>query len=75
MPQARTPFTKVPCRQAESLLLDQTHFALDAQSFAAFQALLDKPPAPTDRLRRTLSASAPWELASTPSPACGRGLG
>jgi uncharacterized protein (DUF1778 family) len=53
------------CRQAEDVLLDQTYFALDAESFAAFQALLDKPPAPTDRLRRTLNARAPWEPAKT----------
>jgi uncharacterized protein (DUF1778 family) len=51
------------CRQAEDVLLDQTYFALDAKSFAAFQAMLDKPPAPTDRLRRTLNARAPWEPA------------
>jgi uncharacterized protein (DUF1778 family) len=48
------------CRQAEDVLLDQTYFTLDATRFAAFQALLDKPPAPTDRLRRTLKAPAPW---------------
>jgi uncharacterized protein (DUF1778 family) len=60
MPQARTPFTKTACGQAENLLLDQTYFALDADCFAALQALLDKPPTPTDRLRRTLNASAPW---------------
>jgi uncharacterized protein (DUF1778 family) len=35
------------CRQAEEVLLDQTYFALDAKGFAAFQALLDAPPAPT----------------------------
>ena len=51
------------CRQAEDVLLDQTYFALDAKSFAAFQAMLDKPPAPSDRLRRTLNARAPWESA------------
>ena len=49
------------CRQAEDVLLDQTYFALDTKNFAAFQALLDKPPAPTDRLRRTLAARAPWD--------------
>lgn len=49
------------CRQAEDVLLDQTYFALDAKGFAAFQALLDTPPAPTDRLRRTMKASVPWE--------------
>ena len=52
------------CRQAEDVLLDQTYFALDAKSFAAFQAMLDKPPAPTDRLRRTLKARAPWDTAA-----------
>lgn len=51
------------CRQAENVLLDQTYFAIDTKSFAAFQAMLDQPPAPTDRLRRTLKAGAPWETA------------
>jgi uncharacterized protein (DUF1778 family) len=50
------------CRQAEDVLLDQAYFALDAQGFAAFQALLDAPPAATDRLRRTLRARAPWDM-------------
>ena len=49
------------CRQAEDVLLDQTYFALDSEKMAAFQALLDNPPAPSDRLRRLLNASAPWE--------------
>jgi uncharacterized protein (DUF1778 family) len=55
------------CRQAEDVLLDQTFFTLDAKSFAGFQALLDKPPAPTDRLRRTLQASAPWDTPASTS--------
>jgi uncharacterized protein (DUF1778 family) len=49
------------CRQAEDVLLDQTYFALDAKRFAALQAMLDTPPPPTDRLRRTLKAPAPWD--------------
>lgn len=49
------------CRQAEDVLLDQTYFALDAKQFAAFQAMLDKPPAPTDRLCRTLISPLPWK--------------
>ena len=57
------------CRQAEDVLLDQTYFTLDAQGLAAFQALLDQPPAPTDRLRRTLQAQAPWDTAG---PATGK---
>ena len=49
------------CRQAEDVLLDKTYFALDAKGFAAFQDMLDNPPAPTDRLRRTLRSKAPWD--------------
>ena len=60
------------CRQAEDVLLDQTYFALDAKSFAAFQAMLDKPPAPTDRLRRTLNARAPWETKTNMAAATGK---
>lgn len=42
----------------------QTYFALEAKDFAAFQAMLDRPPAPTERLRRTLKARAPWDTAA-----------
>jgi uncharacterized protein (DUF1778 family) len=50
------------CREAENVLLDQAYLGLSEQKFAAFQALLDNPPEVSDRLRRTLSAKAPWEL-------------
>ena len=60
------------CRQAEEVLLDQTYFALDAKSFTAFRAMLDKPPAPTDRLRRTLAARAPWDTAASTRKAIGQ---
>jgi uncharacterized protein (DUF1778 family) len=56
------------CIQAEDVLLDQTYFALDAQAFAAFQDMLDNPPAPTDRLRRTLHAPLPWAKPGTAAP-------
>ena len=49
------------CRHAEDVLLDQTYFALDSEKMAAFQAMLDNPPPPSDRLRRLLNAPAPWE--------------
>jgi uncharacterized protein (DUF1778 family) len=49
------------CREAEDVLLDQVYFLLDAQAFARFQAMLDRPPEPTDRLRRLLLTKAPWE--------------
>lgn len=48
------------CRQAEDVLLDQTYFALDADRFAAMKALLDAPPEPSERLRRTMKAPLPW---------------
>jgi uncharacterized protein (DUF1778 family) len=60
------------CRQAEDVLLDQTYLALDAKAFAAFQDMLDNPPAPTDRLRRTLKAQAPWSAAATAAKTASR---
>ena len=63
------------CRQAEDVLLDQTYFALDAKGLAAFQAMLDKPPAPTDRLRRTLKVRAPWDMAATTGKAASKSAG
>jgi uncharacterized protein (DUF1778 family) len=56
------------CRQAEDVLLDQTYFALDTPNFAAFKDLLDHPPTPTDRLRRTLKARAPWDAGTDKAP-------
>ena len=73
--RSRTDFMlEAACRQAEDVLLDQTYFALDAKSFAAFQAMLDNPPAPTDRLRRTLNARAPWDKAAGTDNAPGQPL-
>jgi uncharacterized protein (DUF1778 family) len=49
------------CREAESVLLDRRYFALDAETFEEFTALLDAPPATNPRLRRLLTAKAPWD--------------
>ena len=49
------------CREAEDVLLDQTFFTVDEVTFAEFQALLDSPLPPTDKLRRLLKTKAPWE--------------
>ena len=49
------------CREAHDVLLDQVFFLLDGDGFARFQALVDAPPAPTDRLRQLLLTKAPWE--------------
>ncbi|MBV9385534.1 MAG: DUF1778 domain-containing protein [Chroococcidiopsidaceae cyanobacterium CP_BM_ER_R8_30] len=57
----------------EDALLDQVFFTVDAGTFAKFQALLDEPLPPTDKLRRLLKKKAPWEksdhvLVKTPEP-------
>jgi uncharacterized protein (DUF1778 family) len=47
--------------KAEEELLGQVFFAVDAQAFEQFQAILDNPPAPTVELRRLLLTKVPWE--------------
>lgn len=49
------------CRNAEDVLLDQAYFAVSPAAFAGFQALLDRPLPPTDRLRRLMRTKAPWD--------------
>ena len=49
------------CREAESVLLDRRYFALDAERFEEFTAMLDAPPATGPRLRRLLTEKAPWD--------------
>lgn len=49
------------CSKAENVLLDQTFFSVGADTFAKFQALLDKPLPATEKLRRLLNTKAPWE--------------
>ena len=51
------------CKRAEDVLLDQTYFGLSEEAFAAFQAMLDAPSAPNERLRRFLLGKAPWDEA------------
>ena len=52
---------EVSCREAENVLLEQTYFALDAESFSRLQSMLDNPLEPTERLHRLFSTKAPWE--------------
>lgn len=49
------------CKEAESVLLDQRYFALSAEEFKRFTAILDKPPADNAKLQRLLKSRAPWE--------------
>jgi uncharacterized protein (DUF1778 family) len=48
---------------AEEALLDSPLMRVDPDAFAAFQARLDAPPAPSERLRRTMQAVPPWQQA------------
>ncbi len=48
-------------RAAEDALLDQTFFKVSPEAYAEFVARLDAPPAPNERLRRTMTTPAPWK--------------
>ncbi|MBI1868202.1 MAG: DUF1778 domain-containing protein [Methylocystis sp.] len=48
-------------RAAEDALLDRTLFKASPKAYAEFVARLDAPPAPNERLRRTMTMPAPWE--------------
>jgi uncharacterized protein (DUF1778 family) len=49
------------CREAEAILLDRRYFALSAENFKRFTAMLDKTPASNPRLGRLLKTKAPWD--------------
>lgn len=48
-------------RAAEEALLDRTVFVVSPEAYQAFLALLDAPPQPNERLRKTMQTPAPWE--------------
>ena len=48
-------------KEAQNALLDRTSITVSEQAFAAFVALLDAPPQPNERLRKSLTTPAPWE--------------
>ncbi len=50
-------------RAAEDALLDQALLRVGAEAFAAFQARLDAPPQPNERLCKTMQSVPPWETA------------
>ena len=60
--KSRTEFIlDTMCEASENVLLDQRIFWLDDEAFAAFQAILDAPPEPSEELRRTLNRTPLWE--------------
>ncbi len=48
-------------RAAADTILDQTLFRMEHAVFARFEAMLDAPPQPNEKLRKLLAARAPWE--------------
>jgi uncharacterized protein (DUF1778 family) len=62
MGKNRTDFVLDAARQAaQNTLLDRAAIPLDDKAHAAFVALLEAPPQPNERLRRSLQTPAPWE--------------
>lgn len=51
------------CERAQSVLLDQVFFKLDAERFRQFTELLDSPPNMNEGLKKLLAVKAPWEKA------------
>ena len=48
------------CDKAQSVLLDQVFFKLDAERFRQFTRRLDAPPARNPGLERLMAVKAPW---------------
>jgi len=49
------------CEKAQSVMLDQVFFRLDAKKFKEFCRKLDAPARPNERLDRLLAVNLPWE--------------
>lgn len=59
--KTRTDFILSAARRAaEEQLLDRTIFVVSPASYSKFLAMLDAPPRPNARLRRTMQATPPW---------------
>ncbi len=48
-------------QRAADILMDRATLSVDQAAYDAFLAQLDAPPAPNERLRRTMSGKAPWD--------------
>jgi uncharacterized protein (DUF1778 family) len=58
----RTDFILEAARNAaEQTLLDRTIFLVSPAAYTEFLAILDAPPQPNDRLRKTMQTPAPWD--------------
>ena len=56
------------CDKAQSVLLDQIFFRLDAGRFAQFNALLDAPTAHNPGLKRLMAVQSPWGATPARAP-------
>jgi uncharacterized protein (DUF1778 family) len=60
--KSRTDFLLDSARRAaQDALLDQALFKISPSAYEEFIARLDAPPAPNERLRRTMKTPAPWK--------------
>jgi len=58
----RTDFILEAARNAAAeTLLDRTILAVSPEAYAEFLAILDAPPQPNERLRKTMQTPAPWD--------------
>ena len=58
----RTDFILAAARNAaEETLLERTIFWASPEAYAEFIALLDAPPQPNERLRKTMQTTPPWD--------------
>lgn len=53
------------CEKAQSVMLDQVFFTLNAQEFKRFGELLDAPSAANIGLERLLATQSPWDSATS----------
>lgn len=61
--KSRTDFLLESARRAaQDALLDQTLFRVSPKVYAEFIGRLDAPPAPNEKLRRTMATPAPWDV-------------
>lgn len=66
--RSRTEFVRdAAVREAEQAVLDATVVRLSADDFAAFDAHLKAPGAPSERLRELLRRTPPWERPDKPA--------
>jgi len=62
--KTRTDFILSAARRAaEEELLDRTIFVVSPSTYSKFLAMLDAPPRPNARLRRTMQTTPPWAKA------------